>query len=290
MTASSPPPPHPANAVATELRRRRELLGISQTEAAKRSGVSRTQINLMESGRRVPSIRTYERLRAGLGLVAPAATLIPPPRPHGLMEEHLASLAACLCASHGTNLAKLAEALHITIPAAREGVLRIADRLAAVGMRAVDDGVEVRLVPLPVSVLAVAAVTEIEALGELSDEQVAILCIVAYHGAATRRQIERLREEDSESLLVRLVKLGLLDKVADTKAHGGPNVYRVTAKALAAMGHATLESLQAYLAQAVDARGALKLSTMVPGLGDGQADGPTRGEPVCATSTEEPAA
>ncbi len=89
------------------------------------------------------------------------------------MEEHLASLAACLCASHGTSLAKLAEALHITIPAAREGVLRIADRLAAVGMRAVDDGVEVRLVPLPLSVPAVAAVTEIEALGELSDEQVA---------------------------------------------------------------------------------------------------------------------
>jgi chromosome segregation and condensation protein ScpB len=169
-------------------------------------------------------------------------------------------------------------------------VLRIADRLAAVGMRAVDDGVEVRLVPLPVSVPAVAAVTEIEALGELSDEQVAILCIVAYRSAATRREIEDLRREDSESLLIRLVKLGLLDKVADAKSHGGPNVYRVTAKALAAMGHGTLESLQAYLAHAVDARGALKLWAQRVRSDDRQDGELAPGEPVRATSTEEPAA
>jgi chromosome segregation and condensation protein ScpB len=157
-------------------------------------------------------------------------------------------------------------------------------------MRAVDDGVEVRLVPLPVAAPAVAAVTEIEALGELSDEQVAILCIVAYRGAATRREIEDLRREDSESLLIRLVKLGLLDKVADAKSHGGPNVYRVTAKALAAMGHGTLESLQAYLAPAVDARGALKLWAQRVRSDDGQDDELAPGEPVRATSTEEPAA
>jgi chromosome segregation and condensation protein ScpB/DNA-binding XRE family transcriptional regulator len=276
--------------VAAELRRRRELLGISQVEAARRTGVSRSQINLFESGERTPSVRTYERLRAGLGLVAPAAVLIPPPAPHGLMEEHLATLTACLVASRGAPLAALAEALHITVPAAREGVLRIPDRLAAVGMRAVDDGVEVRLVPLPLAARAVAAVTTTEPLGELSEEQVAILCIVAYHGAATRRQIEDLRREDSESLLIRLVKLGLLDKVADPKAHGGPNIYRVTAKALAAMGHGTLESLQAYLAHAIDARGALKLSAQGVGSADGRAGGPTPAQPLSTPSSEESAA
>jgi chromosome segregation and condensation protein ScpB len=157
-------------------------------------------------------------------------------------------------------------------------------------MRAVDDGVEVRLVPLPVAAVAVVAVTQTEALGVLSEEQVAILCIVAYHGAVTRRQIERLREEDSESLLIRLVKLGLLDKVADTKAHGGPNVYRVTAKALAAMGHGTLESLQAYLAQAVDARGALKLSAQRAGSDHAQDRKLAPGEPHRSPSSEESAA
>jgi chromosome segregation and condensation protein ScpB len=206
------------------------------------------------------------------------------------MEEHLAALAAGLVASRRTTLADLAVALRITVPAAREGVLRVADRLAAVGMRAVDDGVEVHLVPLPGTARVVAALTECEALGALSEEQVAILCLVAYHGAATRRQIEDVRHEDSESLLARLVKLGLLDKVPDPKVHGGPNVYRVTARALAAMGHTTLESLQAYLAQAVDARAAIMLSAHGLGIGGGQASGPMSGEWDGAASTEEPAA
>ncbi|MBJ7594041.1 MAG: helix-turn-helix transcriptional regulator [Candidatus Dormibacteraeota bacterium] len=40
--------------VAIESRRRRELLGWIQAEAARRSGVSRTAINEIEAGRRVP--------------------------------------------------------------------------------------------------------------------------------------------------------------------------------------------------------------------------------------------
>jgi segregation and condensation protein B len=230
--------------------------------------VSRSQINLFESGQRVPSVRTYERLRAGLGLVAAAAVLIPPPAPQGLMEEHLATLAACLVAGRGATLSALADALHITIPAVREGLLRIADRLAAAGVNAVEDGVEVRLFPLDFAARAVAAVTTLEAVGELSEEQVAILCIVAYHGTATRTQIEGLRGEDSETLLRRLVARGLLHRALDPAAPGGPFVYCVTATALAATGHSSLESLQAYLAQAVDARGAVALSAAA---GDGVA-------------------
>lgn len=57
-----------APSVATELRRRRQLLGWSQAEAARRSGVSRTVINEIERGRRVPQTRTYEKLRGALGL------------------------------------------------------------------------------------------------------------------------------------------------------------------------------------------------------------------------------
>jgi chromosome segregation and condensation protein ScpB len=139
-------------------------------------------------------------------------------------------------------------------------VLRIGARLAAAGVHAVEDGVEVRLFPLDFAARAVAAVTTLEAVGELSEEQVAILCLVAYHGVATRRDIESMRGEDSESLLRRLVERGLLHKAADDASPGGPNVYRVTAKALAATGHVSLESLQAYLAYAVDARGAVALS------------------------------
>jgi hypothetical protein len=101
---------------------------------------------------------------------------------------------------------------------------------------------------------------------------------------------EDLRREDSESLLVRLVKVELLDKVADPKVHGGPNVYRVTANALGAMGHATLESLQAYLAHAIDSRGALKLSGQAIGSSDGRAGGPIPGQTVSTRSSEGSAA
>ena len=45
------------------MRQRRELLGWSQAETARRSGVSRTVVNEIEAGRRVPQLRTYEKLR-----------------------------------------------------------------------------------------------------------------------------------------------------------------------------------------------------------------------------------
>jgi transcriptional regulator with XRE-family HTH domain len=57
--------------VAVEIRQRRKLLGLSQVQLAEVSHVSRTVINKVEQGARVPSIRTYARLRAPLGLEAP---------------------------------------------------------------------------------------------------------------------------------------------------------------------------------------------------------------------------
>jgi transcriptional regulator with XRE-family HTH domain len=54
--------------VALEIRQRRKLLGLSQVQLAKESHVSRTVINKVEQGARVPSIRTYARLRASLRL------------------------------------------------------------------------------------------------------------------------------------------------------------------------------------------------------------------------------
>jgi segregation and condensation protein B len=245
--------PPPGHAVAQELRRRRELLGITQAEAARRSGVSRTVICEIEAGSRVPSVRTYEKLRTGLGLVAPAAVLMPRRPPLPLNEEVMARLAACVVVGRSVLLSDLAAATGTSIPAVREGVLAIAPRLAAVGLAAADDGVRVEVAPLQVTEAAVAAITTTEQLGAVSDEQVAVLALVAYLGTATRRQIEELRGDDSETLLRRLVARGLLEKVADEHAPSGPNVYRVTTRALAALGHPTLESLQGYLGQLVDA-------------------------------------
>jgi len=41
----------------------------------------------------------------------------------------------------------------------------------------------------------------------------------------------------------RLVRRGLLDKRSEDDQQGQPNAYRLTTRALARLGHATLESL-----------------------------------------------
>jgi chromosome segregation and condensation protein ScpB len=165
----------------------------------------------------------------------------------------MARLAACVVVGRSVLLSDLAAATGTSIPAVREGLLAIAPRLAAVGLAAADDGVRVEVAALRFTERAVAAITATEELGTVSDEQVAIVGLVGYLGTATRRQLEELRGDDSETLLRRLVARGLLEKVTDEHAPGGPYVYRVTTRALAALGHPTLESLQGYLGQVVDA-------------------------------------
>ncbi len=234
--------------VATELRRRRELLGWSQAETARRSEVSRTVINEIESGRRVPEVRTYEKLRAALGLAVPAAVaLLRRPVPEDWTERQLATLAGCLLSARGGTLSALADALGVSIPAVREQLSAVRDRLAACGMEAVEDGNAIRLVALPWAADAMSRITMLEVEQMLSAEAVEALVIVGMLGTPTRREIEDLRAgEDCEGLLHRMCQRGLLDKARDDALRGDPNVYRLTAVALGAMGHATLASFQTW--------------------------------------------
>jgi transcriptional regulator with XRE-family HTH domain len=239
--------------VATELRRRRELLGWSQAEAARRSGVSRTVINEIERGRRMPHTGTYEKLRGALGLALPTAqALLRRPEPAEWGERQLATLAACLVAGRGGTLAVFAEATGVSIPAVREQVSMLGDRLAAVGLAAVEDGDEVRLLPQPWAAEPVSRVTTLEVQQALTDEAVEVLVIAGMLGAPTRREIEDRRGgEDCASLLDRMCARGLLEKVRDDTLRGDPKVYRLTAVALGAMGHATLDSFQFWCAARV---------------------------------------
>jgi chromosome segregation and condensation protein ScpB len=76
--------------------------------------------------------------------------------------------------------------------------------------------------------------------------------IVGVLGAPTRRDIEDRRGgEDCEGLLARMCRRGLLEKARDDSLRGDPNIYRLTAVALGAMGHATLESFQAWCSPTV---------------------------------------
>ena len=121
--------------IGAELRRRREMLRIGVREAARRTGVSHTVISEVESGRRLPTVRTFERLRRGLGLDATAHILLRPPEPVGALEVHLVRLAACLWASGGRiTITDLAGALGIHATAVREQLPLVAPRLAACGI------------------------------------------------------------------------------------------------------------------------------------------------------------
>jgi chromosome segregation and condensation protein ScpB/DNA-binding XRE family transcriptional regulator len=241
--------------VATELRRRRELLGWSQVEAAKRSGISRTVINEIEAGRRAPSTRTYERLREALGLSLSTATaLLHRPVPGSHTERQLTTLAACLVSTRGGTLAVYAEALGISGPAVREQLSLLGDRLSAVGVAVVEDGNQVRIIPAEHVVDALSRLTTLEVQQELIEEAVEVLVIVGVLGTPTRREIEDRRAgEDCASLLERMVRRGLLQKARDDSLRGDPNIYRLTAVALGATGHATLESFQAWCQIAVAA-------------------------------------
>lgn len=241
-------------AIAQELRRRREMLHLSVRAAAARTGVPFSVICEIERGRRVPSLTTYAKLRQGLGLEVPPTVLLPPRVDAGLLlDEHLTALAACVMSRRGGPLADLAAALGISVAAVREGLLRIADRLEAVGFGAIEDSVEVRLVPVSAAAPALAALDTMETSPQLRVEEFEAICAVAHLGLATRTQVEQfLGGRDCELLLRRLVGRGVLERVVrDPDMVGAPVLYRVTAAAIAATGHSSLESLQRYLAEAV---------------------------------------
>jgi transcriptional regulator with XRE-family HTH domain len=237
-----------APTVATELRRRRELLGWSQAEAARRSGVSRTVINEIEAGRRMPHTGTYEKLRRALGLsLATATALLHRPAPGSHTEGQLSTLAACLVVTRGGTLTAYSEALGLSVPAVREQLSLLGDRLAGVGLAVVEDGSEIRVVAADHVVSALARLTTLEVQHELTDEAVQVLVIVGVLGSPTRREIaDRRLGEDCANLLERMVRRGLLEKARDDVLRGEPNIYRLTAFALGAMGHASLESFQAW--------------------------------------------
>jgi hypothetical protein len=56
----------------------------------------------------------------------------------------------------------------------------------------------------------------------------------------------KLVAEAGAGLLDRLVRRGFLEKRMEDDQLGQPNAYRPTTRALAMMGHATLESFQAW--------------------------------------------
>jgi segregation and condensation protein B len=240
--------------LARELRERRQLLGWSQVELSRVAQVGRTVINQIEAGTRMPSLRTYAKLRAALGLEPPPAAAIPRRLPLQLSDDLVTALCAGLVARTRVPLAGLASALDVSIAAVRENLERVAARLQPAGYTCTEDGGEVRCWPLPGRATEVVrCLTVTEETASPSAEQLAVLAIVAFFGQVTRAEIEAFRgggaaPVESASLLERMVAQGLVAKVRSDRRLGAPNVYTVTTKALRAAGYPTVEAMREVIA------------------------------------------
>jgi len=107
-------------------------------------------VNEVENGRRSPSLPTYDKLRRALGLdLASSLALLPTATPASLSERFLTTVAAILITAGRLELADAAAALQADATAIRTAVAQLADRLAAVGVAAVDDGVTIELTVPP---------------------------------------------------------------------------------------------------------------------------------------------
>ncbi len=77
---------------AANLRRAREEADLTQEDLAFRAAIHRTQVSLLEGGRRLPRFETLIRLAGGLGVATSALT-------EGIVWEPVESLAGGLLVS-----------------------------------------------------------------------------------------------------------------------------------------------------------------------------------------------
>lgn len=234
--------------IAREIRTRLRALGWTISEAARRTGVSRVALSEIVNGRRMPSVATYERLRHELGLRPAGEALVRPASPTNFSETHMARLAACVLTRREVSLGDLAVACDLSVPAVRESLTKLQPRLSACGFRLVEDSVMVTVVPVEESVAALSALGELDMGRDLSRAALEVLSWVAYRGAATRREIERARGQESAALLSRLHQQGYLAGLTEDEAAGHPYRYRLTTQAIATLGYSSLEEMQAILA------------------------------------------
>lgn len=93
-----------------ELRRRRTALGWTLEQVAQQAQVSVGMLSLIETGKRRPSLRSWERIREALGISEPLPEEAWRQRPREISNELVAALGACLAAVRQATLAELAAA------------------------------------------------------------------------------------------------------------------------------------------------------------------------------------
>jgi transcriptional regulator with XRE-family HTH domain len=134
-------------ALAEELRRRRMALGWTLEQVAEQAQVSVGMLSLIETGKRRPSLHSWERIKGALGISEPLPEEAWRQRPREISDELVAALSACLAVVRQVTLAELAEATCVSISDVRLALRRPAEQLESAGMQVLDDGSQVQLAP-----------------------------------------------------------------------------------------------------------------------------------------------
>jgi chromosome segregation and condensation protein ScpB len=255
--------------LAEQLRRRRTALGWTLEQVAAQAQVSVGMLSLIETGKRRPSLRSWERIRGALGISEPLPEEAWRSQPREISDELVAALGACLATVRQATLAELAQVVGAPISDVRLALRRLAEQLEPVGMQVLDDGAHVLLAPEKAFQEAVAQLVQPERLPRLTQEMAEVLAIVIMDGMATRRQIDEVRgaaslsigpegpmslPRDSSETLALLLSRGLLCAERDDHASGRPLVYRPTPRLLQVLGAETLEEARQRMGVPADHR------------------------------------
>src|ERR1700730_1875048 len=133
--------------LAEELRRRRTALGWTLGQAAEQAQVSVGMLSLIETGKRRPSLRSWQRIRQTLGITEPLPEKAWRQQSREDLRRASGYARRCLDAVRSATLAELAQAPGVPISDLRLALRRLAEQLEPMGIQVHDDGSHVQLSP-----------------------------------------------------------------------------------------------------------------------------------------------
>ncbi len=148
-------------------------------------------------------------------------------------------------AGESVTAAEMAAALEIDTPAARQIVLRLAERYEEEkrGVKIITLGEAFQMCTREEYAECVRKVTEPKRRRGLSPSALETLSVIAYHQPITKSRVEMIRGVDSSYSILKLTERGLIDEAGRLDAPGRPILYVTTEEFLRCFGLTSLEAL-----------------------------------------------
>ncbi len=148
-------------------------------------------------------------------------------------------------AGESVTVAEMAAALEIEIAAARQIVLRLAERYDAEkrGIKIITLGEAFQMCTREEYADDVRKVTEPKRRRGLSPSALETLSVIAYNQPITKSRVESIRGVDSSYSIIKLTERGLIDEAGRLDVPGRPILYVTTEEFLRCFGLSSLEAL-----------------------------------------------